>query len=224
MVALRIREAQDAGGTVRCVGGIMQITIALHNYYGVYGCYPPAYVLGPDGTRLHSWRVLILPYFGEDGAGLYSKYDFSEPWNGPANRRLALLRPSAFGCPIDAESAALGETNYVVVGGAGTMFDGTNSTREADLVDGTSYTLMVVEVSRAGINWMEPRDLELSTFRIGSPGSNSISSAHRGGAAVAFADGRSRFLPKTADVADVRALLRIRDPGKEAALQRTCPF
>ena len=35
---------------------------------------------------MHSWRVLILPYFCM--GDIYNQYNFNEPWNGPKNRLL----------------------------------------------------------------------------------------------------------------------------------------
>ena len=35
---------------------------------------------------MHSWRVLLLPYL--DRSDLYKAYDFTEPWDGPNNRKL----------------------------------------------------------------------------------------------------------------------------------------
>jgi len=42
---------------------------------------------------MHSWRVLILPYMGEEEQQLYSRYNLNEPWNSPENHKLAALRP-----------------------------------------------------------------------------------------------------------------------------------
>ena len=61
--------------------------MAVANYHETYGCFPPAYVADGDGKPMHSWRVLILPYLGQQE--LYNAYDFAEPWNGPSNGKLA---------------------------------------------------------------------------------------------------------------------------------------
>jgi hypothetical protein len=48
-----------------CVNHLKQIGLALHNYYSVYGVFPPAYVADESGKPMHSWRVLILPFLEE---------------------------------------------------------------------------------------------------------------------------------------------------------------
>ena len=56
-----------------------------------------------------------------------------------------------------------GETDYLFVTGAGTIFDPTGGKMSfANITDGTSNTLLMVEVKGSGINWAEPRDLDMS--------------------------------------------------------------
>src|SRR4051812_10595310 len=78
----------------QCLGHLKEIGIALHNYHADYGVFPPAYVADASGRPLHSWRVLILPYLEQKP--LYNRYNFSEPWDGPNNRRLASQMPGVY--------------------------------------------------------------------------------------------------------------------------------
>ena len=74
-----------------------------------------------------------------------------------------------------------------------------------DIRDGLSYTIMVVEAADAGINWMEPRDIDAEKVRfhvsfgreVERHATNSeISSHHSGGANVALLrTGRCDFFP-----------------------------
>jgi hypothetical protein len=65
---------------------------AIHNYYSANGCFPPAYIADKNRRPMHSWRVLLLPYLGENR--LYGMYHFDEPWDGPSNRALADRMPA----------------------------------------------------------------------------------------------------------------------------------
>ena len=85
-LASSVQEAREAARQCSCIGHRAGIYLALLNYHDTHGHFPPAYVLGPDGKRWHSWRALILPYLDED---LGRRYRFDEPWNGPNNRKLA---------------------------------------------------------------------------------------------------------------------------------------
>ena len=48
-----------------CKDNLRQIGLALSAYHEEYGSFPPAYIVDAAGRRMHSWRVLILPYLGQ---------------------------------------------------------------------------------------------------------------------------------------------------------------
>jgi type II secretory pathway pseudopilin PulG len=152
MVRVARREAMQ----IRSRNNLMQIGLALHNYNDVYGAFPPAYQCDAAGKPVHSWRVLILPFMEQ--IPLHQGYNFAEPWDGPNNRRLSPAAPSVFRSPFD-NSRPPGETSYVAIVGPGTMWPDDKSRKIAEVTDGTSNTIMVVELLNSGIHWMEPRDL-----------------------------------------------------------------
>lgn len=182
--------------------------MALHNYHDVYGSFPPAYIADANGKPMHSWRVLILPYFYE--TGIYDQYRFDEPWDGPHNRDLARrVSNSHWHCP----SGPLGDgsplTEYVLVVGSGTAFPGQTCTSLSDIHDGPANTIVLVEIANSDIHWMEPRDLEIDqmSFRINDANRPSISSPHPAGPAVVFADGITAYrLEPSLSPATLRAL------------------
>ena len=135
--------------------------MAVANYEETNGHYPPAYVLGPDGKPWHSWRVLILPYIEE--SKLSEQYRFDEPWDGPNNRRLAEQMPKTYRFH-NRSAPGQSTTNYLAVVGANTMWPGAEGRKLADITDGTSNTVLIVENRGLGVNWMEPRDLEIETM------------------------------------------------------------
>ncbi len=202
-----------------CQNNLKSIAIALHEYHDTHGCLPPAYVADEQGRPMHSWRVLILPFL--EHPGTYAQYNFNEPWDGPSNRPLLSMEvPSVFQCPGDTASPTA--TSYVVVVGPQTMWPGSTSVKFADIADGTSFTLMVVEVANSGIHWMEPRDLEFADLPMSvNPESGlGIRSLHRPeswrpkrpyGVNVAMADGCARFLPTDLPPGTLRALLVTHD-------------
>jgi Protein of unknown function (DUF1559) len=199
---------------MQCSNHLKQIGIALHNYHDVYGSFPPAYVADANGKPMHSWRVLVLPF--AEHKPLYDLYDFNEPWDGPNNSKLHDQFPPYFCCPSSHEKQPKGETNYVVVVGPRTMWPGEKSNKMADLKDGTSNTLMVVEVHNSGIHWMEPRDLHVvqTPMTINPPRGAGISSLHANVALALFADGHTTALPNTIPADVLRALLTI-DGGEK---------
>ncbi len=172
-----IGNARAAARGAACINNLHQISIALLNYETQYGCFPSAYVADKDGHRMHSWRVLILPYL--DRKDLYDRYRFDEPWNGPHNCTLAAQMPSIFCCPSERIPGS-SQTSYLMVVGPGMISDGANSSSASQPRD-LSETITVIDVGQSGVNWMEPKDC---TLPLGDLRSN-----HPGGFTVAFADG-----------------------------------
>ena len=143
--------------------------MAVANYHDQHGTYPPAYLLGPDGTPWHSWRVLILPYIEEHD--LYEAYSFDEPWNGPNNRKLAERMPHIYAFHTIDRDAINTTSNYVAVVGPNTVWRTSPSVTQDDVTDRLGETILFAENLGANIHWMEPRDLDVATMdmRINSP-------------------------------------------------------
>jgi len=186
-----VQAAREAARRAQCKNNLRQIGIAMHNYEGTYGCFPPAYLAGAEGKPMHSWRVLLLPYL--DAQDVYQQYDFNEPWNSAKNRQLAARMPSVFRCPSDA-GAADETTSYLVVQGARLLFNGDQCMKVRDIADGLSNTILVVEGVGERVHWMEPRDLDLDALDLvinratGTDGLRGISSYHPGGAHLLVGD------------------------------------
>jgi type II secretory pathway pseudopilin PulG len=207
-----VQRSRTAARRSQCKNNLKQIGLALHNYHDTFGCFPPAYIADEYGRPMHSWRVLILPYI--DQALLYNQYRFDEPWDGPNNSRLADRIGNTFLCPSD--PATYGEqrgqmTNYVAILGPDTAWPDSQSVKLTDIQDGTSNTILVVEVAHSDIHWMEPRDLDLPPMKLNiNPESGpGASSGHTGGIHALLGDGSVRFLSDTLPEPTFRALLTI---------------
>ena len=100
-----------------------------------------------------------------------------------------------------------GMTNYVAVVGPGTMWEDAKGMKWREATDGTSNTILVVELADSNIHWMEPRDLDVRSLPKRINGLSGISSKHVRGACVAMADGNVRFLDEDTAVETLKALL-----------------
>ncbi len=202
-------SAQVASRKVQCDANLKAIALAMHQYHDQYGCFPPAFVADGDGKPLHSWRVLLLPQLGY--SGLYNQYDLNSPFDSDTNIQLAGRMPPEYACPSDPDATILAEPNYMVVVGDRTMFPGDKSTSFAQLRDGSSQTIMLVEVCQSGVNWMEPVDLKYDKMllEINADEAAEISSHHENGAHIATADGMPHFLTNQTPPHYVSAMLSI---------------
>jgi hypothetical protein len=165
----------------QCRNNLKQIGLALQIYHDQWGAFPPAYVADDKGRPIHSWRTLILPCLEQ--TTLYNQYRFDEPWDGPNNAEVCKRFPSSampFSCPAD-PNYGHPQTNYLAVVGPNTAWPGSRSAQlGTDFPDGAASTVLLIEVERSGIHWMEPRDLNFDemSFKLNDPAGKSISSRH----------------------------------------------
>lgn len=210
------RAVREHAIQLQCQNNLKTIAFGLHIYHDTWNCLPAASRTDASGKPCLSWRVAILPM--SDYGYLFDEYSMKEPWNGPSNRKLHATYPSFWRCPED-NTSAQGMTNYVAVTGPGTAWPAPNkSSRFSDFKDGTSNSIMVVEIRNSDIHWMEPRDLDVGTLKFGinSDGKNSISSRHIGGAFVLYGDGAVRFLNERETEARLREMILIADETRAA--------
>ncbi|MHC4403226.1 MAG: DUF1559 family PulG-like putative transporter [Planctomycetota bacterium] len=186
-----------------CNNNLKQLALSMHTYRDEHGSFPPAYIPDKNGKPMHSWRVLLLPYM--EGGALYKQYDFSEPWDGPNNRRLAAQMPDVYRCEREEWGIKTNITHYVAVTGPKAAWPGSEPMDLDDIRDGPDSTLLLIEIPKPGVHWMEPKDLTLEEALAGlSPKSGpSILAARddlrwaKGKACspVAFVDGSVCCLP-----------------------------
>lgn len=203
-----VQAAREAARRTQCTNNLKQIALAFHNYHDVYGTFPPAYIPDEDGQPMHSWRVLILPFL--ESQHIYNQYNFSEPWNSPNNLAVTRQPVPAYSCPSSPANGPGGtETSYMVITGPNTVFDAGKACRISDILDGTSNTIMVVEVAGTGVNWGEPKDLDASTltYPLGTSGGSTPDSYHPGGLNAALCDGSVRFIADTVSPQVFNALI-----------------
>jgi prepilin-type processing-associated H-X9-DG protein len=209
MLYRAVGSAREAARRAQCTCNLCGIKLALHNYHETYGTLPPAFVADANGRPMHSWRVLILPFM--EYQSIYTQYNFAEPWDGPNNIKLLDRMPPNLACPSRSPGNPTNLTSYVAITGPGTMFPGAGSVKFADVTDGMSDTLMIVEVANVDVPWTAPIDLDIRTMsmKVNDPKRPAISSWHPGGANVVFGDARTVFLREGIPEESLRALITI---------------
>jgi hypothetical protein len=156
----------------------------MHGYHDRNNHFPEnAVILSADKRPLLSWRVAILPYVKEpirfnrfqldepwdmraagasiDVVILYEQFHLNEPWDSPHNKTLIKMMPKVYAHPAaDAGKTQEGLTYYRAISGPGTAFLTRNGRpcTIADITDGASNTIMVVEAADPVI-WTKPDDL-----------------------------------------------------------------
>jgi len=180
LLAPGVEAVREGLGRLSCHKNLSYIQVALQCYHSDYGRYPPAYIADKNGKPIHSWRVLILPYLYE--TALYKAYNFSEPWDGPNNKKLLAARPIYYACSEDpgTQNAKVGLTSFVAVVGANAAWSGVKPKSTGEIRD-VRNTILVAEAADSGIAWTEPRDLSLDDLEAAQGHSQAIAvSSHHG--------------------------------------------
>jgi hypothetical protein len=202
-----------ASAQAQSSNNLKQIALAMHNYHDVNGAFPAAASRGKDGKPLLSWRVHVLPFIEQDA--LYRQFKLDEPWDSDHNKKLISQMPKTYLSPANPELAMEGKTVYAVPVGERAPFGGKTGTFLGKIVDGTSNTIMVVELSPdKGVVWSKPEDWQ---FQTKDPGAGLID-GKRKRILTAFCDGSVRALPMEIDLDDLRRLV-IMDDGEAISKQ-----
>ncbi|MFO0889837.1 MAG: M56 family metallopeptidase [Isosphaeraceae bacterium] len=200
LAGLSVTTARDEAARSRSANNVKQIALAFHNYADANGHLPPPVVLGGKSGKVpHSWRVALLPYLDQDA--LYRAYNFDEPWDGPNNRKLLDQMPAIFSTSGHS-GGRKSTTDYFVLSGPEAALGKEGGTGLADITDGTSNTILVVE-ARRDVPWTRPEDIDFDD-RADPP---KLGGFHPDGFNAAFGDGSTRFIRNTIAPHILKALI-----------------
>lgn len=216
LVAPAVRAAREAARRSVRVNNFKQIALAMHNYHDAKKSFPPAASYDAAGKPLLSWRVMILPYIEQQE--LYNQFHLDEPWDSEHNRTLIPKMPALFADPEMPDLAAAGRTTTLLPVGEGTAFEGREGKSYRDIPDGTSNTILAVEVvAERAVPWTKPEDWEVD---LADPlrGVRRPEGEKRGGVfTAAYCDGSVRVIHSNIDPTAFKGLLTI--AGDEAVSQ-----
>jgi hypothetical protein len=203
--------ANEAAKRMQCSNHIKQIMLAFHNYHDTHNALPPLYTIDANGKPLHSWRVLILPFIGQNA--LYSQIRLDEPWDSEYNKQFHNRMPGIYKCPSNPGNGC----TYSVIAGeafvAATEAGKITGKNFGLLQDGTSNTLAIVEIKQP-CNWMDPTaDIDLATLEkgINTPNGRAGSFHANNIITIGLFDGSVRIMPQTIDIKTLRALATLND-------------
>jgi hypothetical protein len=183
---------------------LTQLSLALNAYATRFNSFPPRAVFAADGTPLLSWRVLLLPFLGEQK--LYEQFRLEEPWDSPHNRTLLVRRPSVFDNAFRSNLRGT-HTAYLSLQGPGALLsDDPNGLSLSNSHDGMASIAIFSETLQGDVPWTQPVDIDINRHsRIGDP--EGMSGVLGAGAYVAFLDGKTLFLPSHCPEDMLRAMV-----------------
>jgi hypothetical protein len=191
-----VRQVQLGARQAVCRARAAELVSALYQYRNDNQRFPPCYTVDSQGKPLHSWRVLLLPYLGPQAQAIHAQLRLDEPWNSPHNLAWANQAPDVFVCPDDQRFAA-GDTSFCAIVGDRYAFRPGVGISVEEITDDPSSTVLLIEASHSGINWMSPQDITaadlaqgLNSQLPGSPGSHHVGR----GVTVGTAEGQGKII------------------------------
>lgn len=174
----------------QATNNLKQLGLAMHNFHDSHKRFPAAAQQDKDGKPLLSWRVQILPFI--DQAPLFDQFHMDEPWDSPHNKALIKHIPPTYVAP--GSKAGAGKTNYVGVRNDKAIFRDGEGIRIADILDGTSNTIMIVEADDDhAVIWTKPDDLELDEKKPHT----GLGKLRKDGFLATMCDGAVHFIPSS---------------------------
>lgn len=192
-----------------CQNSLRTLTYAMHDYESKHGHFPPPFTTNNDGEPLHSWRVLLLPFLGEQE--LYDQIDKSKPWDHSANLQFHERMNVVFSCAAATYHSRWRSTGnstpYVAVVGRRTGWQPKAKVTFGMIVDGASRTIAIVESANHRIPWMSPADPTLNSLL----GKLDFSNPHDGYLNASFFDGSVHLLSNDLGSDQITEMLLIDD-------------
>ncbi len=235
-----VQYVREAAARTRCSNNLKQLGLALHHFADTHRRFPPAYE-APEYEPGWGWGSFVLPFI--ELKNLYDQAEiedriFGEGSNPALPDQFSEIPLQVFRCPSnnapDLNPIRLyhGMSNYRAVAGpytsygfipdqdhGGIMYQNSR-TRFADIVDGSSNTLLIGECIfdettgkraalwmgmsgfRGGAVWISDVMwwVDADTATINGTAPQAFSSRHPSGAMFSFADGSTRFFIEGGDI------------------------
>ena len=181
------------------VRNLKQIALAMHNWHDVHKSFPAQGNYDASGRPLLSWRVHVLRFVEE--RKLYEQFRLDEPWDSDHNRKLIEKMPDLYSSPASRISET-GRASYLFPVGPQTVCSGSSGIKLREITDGSSNTILVVEVDdEHTVIWTKPEDLLLDP----ADPARGLGGLYEGGFNTALCDGSALFIALPQDPKKLRA-------------------
>ena len=199
-----VQASRQAARRVQSMNNLRQIGLAMFNFESAYGSFPSTAALDENEKPVLSWRVAILPFIEQNQ--LFNEFNLDEPWDSEHNLALLERMPEVYKHPD--RTTEPGYTVYQAAVGEDTYLRLDEVTTFGQITDGTSNTIMMVEVDEENaVPWTKPDDYEVDEVKPG------VGMFVNGIANVLIGDGSVQTLSESIDPEMLKAMFT-RDGGE----------
>jgi prepilin-type N-terminal cleavage/methylation domain-containing protein/prepilin-type processing-associated H-X9-DG protein len=115
-----VQKVREAAARMSCKNNMKQIGLAMHNFEGVAGHFPPGYTANAaatDGTGPGwGWAAYLLPYLEQDNT--FRLIDFAQPIIASGNHAVArTVNVKFLRCPSDLRQDPIPNSDFINNGG-----------------------------------------------------------------------------------------------------------
>ena len=118
----------------------------------------PHNIYAEDGTPLLSWRVALLPTFGDTYKALYEKFNLNEPWNSETNLKLLEQIPPIYTTTEDPANKF--KTQFLIFSTPQTPFGShPEGLKVQDVADPYNTISIFFAASKHAVPWTQPEEV-----------------------------------------------------------------
>ena len=124
-----VQKVREAAARMKCANNLKNLGLALHNYHGDHGTFPPGAVGTYDalpqfaGLKSHALGSFLLPYLEQQP--LFSQYRWNVSWNDPPNQPVVNAHLKVWQCPSAPPNRIHDGSLITVMPPSGARFTGT---------------------------------------------------------------------------------------------------
>ena len=166
MLPPAIQQSREAARRTQSRSNLKQIGLALSDYHESLRHLPPGGTFDNDGTGIHGWMTLFMPYF--ESSPLYSRIDLSQPWNSPHNAGWLRIHISVFQVPgetVQFDDCGFSLAHY----SANAHLFAANSAAQLKDLESTANVFLAAELRGDFVPWSCPYNWRLLRSLNSSP-------------------------------------------------------
>jgi Protein of unknown function (DUF1559) len=156
-----ISAAREAAQRQMASNNLKQIGLAFHNYESAYKRLPALHGINHENKPTGNWRISLSPFLEQ--TAIFNRFDFKKTWDSPENQAATSQMPALFRSPMADPNQPPNNTNvFTIQDPKSIMPGGALYKRFSEATDGTSNTIIAIDLPNHSVPWTQPNDLTIA--------------------------------------------------------------